>query len=164
MTSVFSGTLQRHGPNDWRWSDGTLEPRVSDLSASTVYNFRCRTGGDGVTFVEVLLSAAHRERDVLGWVLEGAERGQYRQAKSGDHTGPRIMTDEGMQRMRIEPGEDPLHGNEPIVHKRAIPAVALVPVDEWDAWAAEHPYGATWDKADEAEVFARARSLGWEES
>lgn len=115
--------------------------------------------------MEIPLSAAHRERDVLGWVIEGVEQGRYTQSLSGDHTGPLRLTEEDgevvVSRMRIEPGEDPLHGNEPVVHKRAIPRVALVPIAEWDAWAKDHPYGAWWDTADEAEIFAKAESLGW---
>jgi len=158
--SVFGGALVRHGKDDWRWSDGTLEPRVSDLSSSSVYNFRCRQC-HGSTHVEVLLSAAHREKDVLGWVLDGVADGKYRQDWSGDHTGPLMMTEAGPTRMHIEPGEDPLLGSEPIRHKRAIPLVALVPVAEWDAWADQQPYGATWVTAIEAEIFSKAKSLGW---
>lgn len=158
--SCLGGTLKRIGRDQWHWSDGTPEPRVTDLSPSQHYNFRCcRRGGE--THVEVMLSACHRERDVLGWVLDGVATGKYRQDLSGDHTGPRVLTDDGVSRMRIEPGEDPLLGSEPIVRKRAIPKVALVPAVEWDEWAAETPYGATWDTAHEQEIFAKARSLGW---
>lgn len=158
--TVFGGVLNRVAENGWRWADGTDEPRVTDLSASHVYNFRCRTHG-GVTYVEVILSAVHREKDVLGWVLRGVESGAYHQASSGDHTGPLVIGDEGVSRMRIEPGEDPLLGHEPIVSQRAIPRVALVPVCEWDRWAKETPYGATWAAEHEPELFAKARSLGW---
>ena len=159
--TVFSGGLTRHGHNDWRWSDGSPEPRVTDLSASQVYNFRCRTYGSGETYIEVLLSAAHKERDVLGWVLDGVAAGSYGQDNSLDHTGPLVIGDQGISRMRVEPGEDPLLGNEPIVSMRAIPRVALVPASEWDVWAAENPYGATWSQNDEAAIFDKARQLGW---
>jgi len=30
--TVFSDKLRRHGRNDWRWPDGTPEPRVRDMS------------------------------------------------------------------------------------------------------------------------------------
>lgn len=160
--TTLGGTLIRHAKNDWRWNDGTPEPRATDLSPSRMYNFRCRTYGSGGTYVEVLLSACHRERDVLGWVLAGVEAGKYPQEWSGDHTGPLMMTDDGPTRMHIEPGEDPLLGNEPIIRKRAIPRVALVPVAEWDQWAAEHPYGVQWDTAHEADILGTARKLGWE--
>lgn len=159
--SCLGGALVRRGRNEWVWSDGTTATQVSDLSASKVYNFRCRTDGAGHTYVEVLLSAAHKEHDVLGWVLARLESGMYRSDLSGDHTGPLMITDAGQSRMRIEPGEDPLLGNEPILHKRAIPKIALVPVEDWDAWAADCPYGASWDRADEDTIFAKARTLGW---
>jgi len=161
VTSVFGGTLIRATDGAWVWSDGTPEPRVTGLSASHHYNFRCRNSG-GTTMVEVLLSIAHREKDTLGWVLDGVENGRYPQAASGDHTGPLVMTDdEPSSRMRIDPGEDPLLGSEPIFHERAIPRVALVPIDEWQAWASVAPYGATWDRHEEADILAIARRLGW---
>jgi hypothetical protein len=157
--TALGGTLCRIGPDDWHWSDGTPEPRVFDLSPSVRYNFCVRDGA----FVEVFLSTAHSERALLGWVLEGVESGEYPQAESTDHTGPLMMTDEGPTRMRVEPGEDPLLGNEPIIHKRAIPRVALVPIAVWDQWAAEHPHGATWSKDDARHIFAKARQLGWKQ-
>ena len=159
--SVLGGTLIATGANTWEWIDGTPEPRVTDLSPSQHYNFRCLAVGSGETYVEVLLSAAHKERDMLGWVLTGVESGIYLQTPSGDHLGPRVVTDTGMERMRIEPGEDPLHGNEPIIHKRSVPRVALVPISDWDTWSADHPYGATWDSQHQDDIFAKARTLGW---
>lgn len=160
--SVLQGTLVRIATNQWAWSDGTPEPRVRDISPSSHFNFRCRTYGDGITLVEVPLGAAHRDRPLLGWVLDGVARGRYQQSTSGDHTGPLLITDEGTARMRIEPGEDPLLGHEPIMHTRAIPRVALVPVTEWDAWARETPYGAQWDLDQQQDILARARALGWQ--
>ena len=160
MMTIFGGTLIRHGQDDWRWSDGTHEPRVYDLSPSAHFNFRCRSYSGGGTYVEVLLSIAHSERDVLGWVLDGVASGEYRQDLSGDHTGPMHITETGVERMRIEPGEDPLLGNEPIIHRRAIPRVALVPIAEWDSWAKAHPYGATWDVEVQDDLLRIARSLG----
>lgn len=169
--TCLGGTLSRIASDTWVWSDGTPEPRVTDLSASSVYNFRCRTYGDGETLVEVMLSAAHRERDVLGWVLDGVAAGKYMQVGSGDHTGPRVLHIEesyapgdvpgistpdeslSMTRQSIRPDGTPT--------KRAIPLVALVPASEWDAWARENPYGASWPQEHEPEILAKARSLGW---
>lgn len=156
--TVFGGVLART-PHGWIWSDGTPEPRVSDLSWSAVGNFRCRSSG-GTTYVEVPLSVCHREPD-LRWVLDAVSAGEYRQDLSGDHVGPRVLTEEGLSRMHVAPGEDPMLGHEPIVRKRAIPRVALVPWSVWERWATEHPYGATWAQADEESLFARAESLGW---
>ena len=97
-----------------RWHGGAP---ATDCNPSEHYNFRCRQAGGGKVDVEVLLATAHRERDILGWVLARVESGMYQQAISGDHTGPYMLTDEGLTRMRpVEPDEDPLCGNEPIIH------------------------------------------------
>lgn len=163
--TALGGTLIG-AAGQWRWSDGTPEPRVVDMSASWLYNFRCQGG-----CVEVLLSVAHRDRDTLGWVLARVESGMYQQAGSGDHTGPRIMHlteryEAGDVPGVSEPGigveitrQSVTPAGEPT--KRAIPQVALVPVAEWDMWSAANPVGAKWEKADEPEIFAKARSLGW---
>lgn len=164
QASIFGGTLVRDDAG-WTWSDGTPEPRVTDLTASEHFNFRCRQVR-GETYVEVLLSAAHADRQMLGWVLSGVEDRTFQQAISGDHTGPMVISEDEdgepeLKPMRIEPGEDPLKGNEPIISKRAIPKVALVPVAVWDRWAKTHPYGATWDTDQQEDIFAIARRLGW---
>ena len=160
--TCLGGTLIRQGRNQWEWSDGTPEPRATDWDPSKHYNFRCRSTGGGKVAVEVLLATAHLERDMLGWVLARVESGMYPQVRSGDHTGPYMLTDEGITRMRIEPDEDPLCGNEPIVHKRAIPLVALVPWEDWEAWALDHPCGALCPPEHSAEFLVKGRSLGWE--
>lgn len=171
--TCLGGSLSRVAPNQWQWSDGTPEPRVTDLSPSQQYNFRCRTDGGGKTYVEVMLSVAHRERDVLGWVIAGAETGLYPQNFSGDHTGPRVLNIADHYADGDVPGistpdaaleisrQSVLPDGTPT--KRAIPRVALVSIAEWDAWARDNPYGATWPKACEPEIFAKARSLGWKE-
>lgn len=160
--TCLGGTLVRVAPNQYQWSDGSPEPRCADLTLSAYYNFRCRAYGDGTTYVEVPLSVAYRE-PLLCWVIEGVKSGKYRQSHSGDHTGPRVIKGGSFSRMRIEPGEDPLHGNEPIVHKRATPRVALVPAQEWDERSAQCPCGVIWDRSEQDEIFARARSLGWQQ-
>lgn len=148
MESVFNGLLKRVEKNKWEWIDGTHEARVKDLSPSQQYNFRCRNVR-GETYVEVLLSAAMRERDTLGWALSG-----YEQVFSGDHAGMlEIRDDESITRKSLNIDGTP--------SKRAIPLVALVPAGEWDQWSDTHPYGATWDTAIEADLFDKARQLGW---
>ena len=42
-----------------------------------------------------------------------------------------------------------------------IPAVLLVPVEEWDQWTRDNPAGAEWDQTDEAAILDKARALGW---
>jgi len=159
--SVLGGTLVRRGRNEWVWSDGTPEPRVRDLSASTYWNFRCRTDGTGRTYVEIPLALA-MEESALEWALLGFRVGRYQFGCSLDHTGPLVMTDEGLRRSHIEPGTDPLCGNEPLPELPGpIPRVILVPIEEWDRWAEDYPLGAEWDKEDQAAILEKARSLGW---
>lgn len=153
--TVLDGTLQRQA-DGWVWRDGTPEPRVGDLSPDQ-WNFRCRTYGAGQTYVEVLRGVA-QESDALAWVIEGARAGKYGGGVSGDHTGP--MTSAG-ERMHIPPGTDPLLGHEPMTAPGPIPAVILVPIDEWDAWVRAHPAGAAWDVEHETAILERAHALGW---
>jgi len=125
------------------------------------WNFRCRTYGSGRTFVEVLAGHA-REYDALTWVLDGARAGRYGSGRSGDHTGPAVIQEDGtLGRMHIPPGTDPLRGHEPITAPGPIPSVILVPIEDWDEWARENPAGAEWDAADEDAILERARELGW---
>lgn len=160
--TTLGGTLVRHGRDEWRWSDGVTERRVRDLSPSREWNFRCRTYGGGGTYVEVPRGLA-TETPTLAWVLERAREGRYQAGLSGDHTGPLVIDDEGLHRAHIAPGEDPLHGHEPMPEQPGpIPQIVLVPVAEWDEWAADHPVGAEWDIEDQDAILARARELGWE--
>ena len=158
--SCLDGTLLRGADGQWCWRDGEPEPRVRDMYAGDGRNYRCTTYGEGSTYVEVLLRDA-RSDPVLAWVWHGVQAGTYRQQMSGDHTGPLVWDGESLGRMSIEPGEDPLHGNEPIVRKRAIPLVALVPIEEWEAWSRATIIGVWWEQEHEAEILARAESLGW---
>lgn len=65
-------------------------------------------------------------------------------------------------RAHIGPGEDPLHGAEPLPERDGpIPAVILVPILDWDLWSAETPMGATWSVDDQESLSARAGELGW---
>lgn len=158
--AVLGGTLIRRGHDQWEWADRTPEPRAKDASPDR-WNFRCRTTGAS-TYVEVLRGLA-QETDGLAWVLKGARAGQYRTGQSGDHIGPIVIDEEAVRRANIRPGEDPLRGNEPMPEiPGPIPAVILVPIDEWRAWCRDNPAGAQWDLDHEEEILARARSLGWD--
>jgi hypothetical protein len=152
--------LVRQEDGSWCWSDGQPEPRVRDLSPDE-WNFRCRSG-NGQCYVEVLRGVA-QESEALAWVIAGARAGKYRSGKSGDHTGPVIIDDNGVaRRMHIQPGENPLLGHEPLPESPGpIPAVILVPVAEWDEWVRTHPAGAEWDVAHETSILDRAYALGW---
>lgn len=160
--TALSGTLQRHGRDDWRWRDGTPEPRVEDLSPDE-WNFRCRTTGER-TYAEVLRGIA-QETEALTWVIDRWRAGIYRAGQSGDHTGPLIEEDSGLRRMHIQPGQDPLTGHEPLPESPGpIPAVILVPIEDWDEWVRANPAGAQWLVADEPEILRRAHELGWRPS
>ena len=144
--SIFGGLLRRIEKNKWQWADGSHELRVYDLYASQRFDLRC-CDVKGETFVEVPLSTAMRERDVLGWVLSG-----YEQVQCAEHAG---WLDERVGRQSLNLDGTPSN--------RAIPLVALVPAGEWDQWSDAHPYGAVWDTAIEADLFDKARQLGWTE-
>lgn len=159
MGSCLGGTLRRRPDGTWWWSDGRQEPRAEDWSASRQWNFRCRTYGTGETLVEVLRGAAQEHHD-LAWVIEGARAGRYRSGESGDHTGPLVIGGLGVRRAHIAPGEDPLHGHEPMPEQRGpIPAVILVPALQWDLWSIQTPVGAIWDREYEADILATAQRL-----
>jgi hypothetical protein len=64
VVSCFGGTIHRH-PDGWRWSDGSLEPRVSDETFGDAYDFTIRDN----QFVEVPLFLADLELD-LAWTKE----------------------------------------------------------------------------------------------
>lgn len=160
--AVLAGTLVRHGRDDWRWSDGTPEPRVEDLSPDE-WNLRCRTYGGGETYVEVPRGLA-QETASLRWVLAGARDGRYGSGRSGDHTGPLTVDHGGLRRMHVRPGSDPLLGHPADADDELpgpIPTVVLVSITEWDAWVREHPAGAVWDRIHEPDILARAAALGW---
>src|SRR5208283_3586756 len=84
--TCLGGTLLRRDRNQWVCSDGRPEPRATNWDPSKHYNFRCRSTGGGKVALAVLLATAHRERDMLGWVLTRVGGGMYPQERSGDHT------------------------------------------------------------------------------
>lgn len=139
--TALGGTLERR-PDGWRWRDGTPEPRVSDLPVAAVHNYRVSRRGDAA-YVEVPVGRA-REEDDLAFVRVGAAEGLYRR-------GPDV--DAGLARL-ARAGSDDHH-----VHGRD---AYYVPVEDWDRHWREHgPLGASWERADEPAILARARELGW---
>jgi len=159
VTTTLAGTLIRRVDGSWHWRDGTPEPRATDLSLGRCYNFRCRTYGDGGTHVEVPRAIA-QEQDDLAWVLAGWRNGRYTLGLDGDRVGPlTIRADGSVGRAHIAPGEDPLHGHEPMPEQPGpIPMVILVPIADWDT---RPPCGVSWDCEHEDDILDRAYSLGW---
>lgn len=136
--TALGATLIRWAGNTWAWSDNSPAPEVKDVKPSWYYNFRVQGG-----YVEVPAKSAKTEVE-LAWVLSG----EYQTGLSGDHYGSRVRHQDGRETRQSETG-------------KAIPAVYLVPVADWDQWDAETSIGARWEKADEAAIFAKAKSLGW---
>lgn len=136
--TALGETLIRWAANTWAWSDNTPAPEVKDMKPSWYYNFRVQS-----SFVEVPSKVAKTEPE-LAWVLTG----EYETGLSGDHYGSRILHADGRETRESQTG-------------KAIPAVYLVPVADWDEWDATTSIGCRWEKADEAAIFAKAKSLGW---
>lgn len=134
---TLGGTLIRWAANTWAWSDNTPAPQVSDMKPSWYYNFRVQSG-----CVEVLAKVAKTEPE-LAWVLSA----NYPTELSADHYGSRILR-AGRETRESQSG-------------KAIPLVYLVPLADWDEWDAATSIGARWEKADEAAILAKAKSLGW---
>ena len=156
-TAALGGTLERLPSGEWQWRDGTPEPRARDLDRNAHYNFRCRATGSG-KYIEVPKGLVLEETD-LGWI-KGCD---YEIGADGDRTGPLEMTDEGMVRGGIRPGEDPIGGKGEPVLGVPIPSVVLVPLGDWREWIQNaSPLGVEWDAADQEAILARARELGWE--
>jgi hypothetical protein len=141
MLTALNQTLIRNDTG-WYWSDGAPEPRISDLSASDYYNFRCRSYGSGSTFVEIPVGTAREEPDLHIWV-ERFQRGEFAISTSGDAPDPPTL--DLSTRTKTSSGAP----------------VMLIPIELWDIWAVQFPVGARWEKSDEFEILAKAESLGW---
>ena len=118
-------------PSAARWSGcrpgsgngATERPSLErETWTGTHYNFRCRATGSG-KYIEVPKGLVLEETD-LGWI-KGCD---YEIGADGDRTGPLEMTDEGMVRGGIRPGEDPIGGKGEPVLGVPIPSVVLVPL------------------------------------
>lgn len=148
--TTLGGALRRHGPNDWRWPDGTREAAASDLHRGDAYSYRVRRSGKQ-RLVEVPASDAKRD-PALRWVLDL----DAPTAQSGDHSSARMLAPEGIVRVAV----DPMTG-EPVTDDAGVPKrqrarnVLLVPLEAWDAWASAVE-GCEWDQAEEARILATA--------
>jgi hypothetical protein len=143
VSTTLGGTLARY-PDGWRWRDGTPEPRCRDMALADIApNFRCCTVA-GVAYVEI----PRRYRDARYWprgrvdddaaaaiaalLAEGGERAPIYAEVWAERTDEHRLTVDGYR----------------------------VPVALWDA-AMREPCGCWWDAEHEADILARARSLGW---
>lgn len=137
--TALGGKLIRWAGDTWAWSDSTPAPQVRDMKPSWYYNFRV---GSGCVEVPAKLTKTEAE---LAWVAAGG----YPVGLSGDHGSTRTLHADGRETRTSDSG-------------KAIPQVYLVPVADWDEWDAEACIGARWERADEAAILAKAKSLGWE--
>jgi hypothetical protein len=69
LLASLGGTIVRHD-DGWRWSDGSLEPKIKDLTLGEIFNFAFR---DGI-FIEVPVFKAELEVD-LAWVKTAPNTG-----------------------------------------------------------------------------------------
>lgn len=136
MSTAFAGRLRRLGPDTWAWADGTPEPRVRDLWLRDVApNWRVIADGSGRSFVEVPLWWRDLVRDpdvarAIAGLLVGSE--------------PTRIYAEGV----AEALDD---------HRRTVRGYRI-PLEAWDERMSE-VVGASWDRADEAAILARAASI-----
>jgi hypothetical protein len=138
--TALGGSLTRT-PEGWQWSDGTPEPRASDLRLRDIApNFRCVPYGSG-TCVEV----PHNWRDWPG--AHDPEVIQALRELLKDYGKPAAIYAEGLAEL-TDMHQLTRHGH-------------LVPLPAWDAAMAE-PVGARWDKRDEPDILTKARALGWD--
>ena len=161
ICTAMDGTLQRKTDGRWYWSDGPIADGVGDVDRSGYYNFRISTIS-GASYVEVSRSLAENESD-LGWIASRVHEGLYDVARSGDHIGPLVWDGESLQRSGIVAGDDPLGGvGEPFMDAERIPAVVLVPAEDWRDWEETAvPLGPWWDSCFHQEIEGKARTLGW---
>lgn len=140
LSTTLGGTLQRY-PGGWRWSDGTPEPRVRDMTYTDIApNFRCSGS-----------------RVEIPW--------NWREARYWPKG--RIDTDAALRidGLLKEAGKRaPIYAEgiaEAIDDHRVTKHGWTVPIALWDAEMLEC-CGCWWDKSAEDEILARARSLGWQ--
>lgn len=144
LSTTLGGALHRY-PEGWQWSDGTPEPRVTDMQLSHVApNFRCANYG-GVTCVEI---PARWRQDARYWPDRRIDEQAAAQIDS--------LIRECGKRQAIY-----LEGlAEALDDHRLTGDGWTVDAAQWDAVMRE-PCGCWWDKKHEDDIFARARALGW---
>lgn len=142
MTALGGALVRDPDTATWRWSDGTPAHEVVDLTLRDVApNFRCATYGSGCV-VEIprrWRSAGHWPRGVVDPDAAEAIDRLLRV-----HGQPARIYAEGLAEMRDD--------------HRLTRDGYVVPIDAWDA-AMLQVCGASWAKADEAAILARAAEV-----
>lgn len=138
--TILGGTLIKEPDGTWAWMDGTPEPRVRTTAlAYWAPNFRVTTYGYG-SYVEI----PQQWRELYHW--DGSPETEAAVVGLIEAHGikKRVFAE------RSPSGE----------HYRKTRPGWLVPIEEWDAVMSE-PAGVTWDRKEEADILAKARSFGW---
>ena len=139
IDTALDGALERH-LDGWRWRDGSPEPRVRDmLLADIAPNFRCVTGGSGMTVVEIPLDWRNRKY----WPRERIDPQAANEITA-------LITESGKRGAIYAEGLA-----ETFDDHRLRKGGYRVPVALWDA-AMREPVGVWWDKTDETDILARA--------
>ncbi len=141
MSATFNGALRREA-GEYYWSDGTHEPRVRSMRLKDLApNFRCTTQ-HGETLVEIPKDWQQPKHWPDGHVDDDT-----RQAIAA------LVAGRQLDMIYAEGTAEALRD-----HRLQRPGW-LVPINEWDV-ALAVICGVWWDKADEADILAKARSLG----
>lgn len=140
--TALGGALIRH-TDGWRWSDGSTEPRVRDMSLADISpSFRCITTGSG-TYVEI----PHDWTDSRYW-----PRGHVDEDS-------RVAIQGLIRDGSAKPGPIYAEGlSEALDSHRLAKHGYLLPISVWDTVMGE-VCGAWWDKDEEADILARAEAL-----
>lgn len=148
MSTIYAtlgGTLERR-EDGWYWRGGSREPRARDMLLNELApNFRCTNRG-GTTYVEI----PHDWDAAQHW-----PSGQ--QDPDAAHAIRELLQSSAAIRA-------PIYAEglaEALDDHRLTKHGWLLPISQWDAVMREH-IGCWWDKREEADMFARARALGWQ--
>lgn len=144
MTSHFGGALRRDPMVGYRWSDGTPEPRASDmLMRHCAPNFRCAQVR-GRTRVEIPAGW----RDAAWWPAHRVD----------------AVVEERIAALIAEAGQaHPIFAErlaETLDDHRLTTDGWIVDLAMWEAVMCE-PRGVWWDSEHDADMRARALALGW---
>jgi hypothetical protein len=143
-TKALGGAIERRA-DGWYWRTGVVEPRVRDMPMRWLApNLRCTTYAGRRTYVEIPAS--------------------WRQPRYWPDRRVDQDVAAAIEQLIAECGKrSPIYAEglaEPLDDHRLSIDGYRVDVAQWDAVMCE-PIGACWDGADEAEILARARELGW---
>ncbi|HYE05742.1 MAG TPA: hypothetical protein VEL07_09520 [Planctomycetota bacterium] len=144
------GSLLKRGADGWSWLDGDRERRVSDVPECCDALCRYAASPTALRVVEVPFSLVSAY-DELAWIVRAMARGDHLASiaigASHDDGPPWVGTRGADIRALAAIGT----------------TVVLVPEWQWLSWRRGCPVLPCWHADDEADLFVRARNLGWRE-